>query len=1652
MTVIECPFPECDFATGDTSEAISLAVFNAHTLIHSNVAPAPAAAVRARGPKLDRPRIECGVSTEKWNAFVRRWETFRAGSDIDAASATRQLFHCADETLGDIILRAESDFSSKPISDALEIMKSFAVVAVARGVLRSELSAMRQSADEPFRNFAAKVRGKAETCDFKLTCGNCSSDVYYTDEAIRDVLLHGIADEDIRRDALGAPETQTKTVSDVIAYVEAKETARNAHPSPSLNASSSYRRAYTATTPVVSPPQRPASDTPPASAATPCPADRSRTAACLDCKKQFHVFVELRRGWNKKPHDRCQECWKARRGNRRSDKPETSAIISDGADLLGQVASTSTSAPPCPQQRQGRNRRRRRRRGRRSPEIVTMTHHIFRAGEWRRARFRDHPRIGLTISADSSPVTSVKVNAAVDSGAQANLWSLQEYLAAGFKRSDLLQIVFAINAANKSQIPIEGAFFTRLQAPSADGSIVTKKAITYVSSAVKGFYLSFESMLDLGIVGRDFPSAGSAHGFDESQQAEPAGAPTNDVGGYTAPFGQSETPSVNLIRAMDGGCTSSQPDGHSCGCPQREAVPKRPSVLPFPCLPENNEKMKAWLLQHFASSTFNTCPHRPLPCMSGPPVEIHLDPSAKPHACHTAAPIPAHWHQRVYEDLLRDEALGVIERVPYGEPVTWCHRMVVTRKHDGSPRRTVDLSPLNRHCKRETHNSETPFQVARRIPRQTWKSVTDAWNGYHSVPLRESDRHLTTFITPFGRRRYARAPQGFVSSGDGYNRRFDAILADFERQERIVDDNIHYDTDLAAHWWRTIELLSTLGTAGVVLNPDKFQFAQREVDFAGFRICDDRIDPLPKYFDAIRNFPVPTSITDIRSWFGLVNQVANYGKLSDIMAPFRPFLSPKVKFEWTPDLNRAFEESKQAIIEAIRHGVEIFDVNKTTCLRPDWSIKGVGYFLSQRHCACKLDPTACCAVHPNGWRITLAGSRFLSSAEQRYAPIEGEALAIAWSLEQTKFFTQGCEDLMVITDHKPLVKIFGDRTLDEITNTRLFRLKQRTLPWFFSIAHLPGKTNLAADATSRHPTFSTAEEVDVNSLELSDQTEHAVMASIRQESEELTSISWQILAQQTAADDGMQALLDTVHAGFPETSRSDARTAPYWRYRDSMYASDGVVMYEDRVVVPPSLRNQVLRGLHSAHQGVSTMEMRARAIIFWPGMTDEIHRVRASCVDCTRNAPSQAPLPSSPATPPSSPFEQIFADFFECGGHHYLVVGDRLSSWSEIFASPCGTSQAGANGLISNLRRFFSVFGVPEELSSDGGPEFTSSVTQEFLKRWGIRHRLSSAHHPQSNGRAEVAVKSAKRLLRSNIGPSGKLDNDGLLHAMLQLRNTPDPDCELSPAEIVFGKPLRDAFAFVNRLEKYSNPNIRPLWRNAWSEKESALRTRFNRSSSVLNEHARPLAPLQVGDKVFLQNQMGNNPKRWDRSGIVMESLGHDSYTVKVDGSGRVTKRNRKFLRRFDPASSEILGAVPMAPSHGITNEARPVAQPPTRPAPHRPAPPSSAPSLPARPCPPPSAPTALTSEQPHFAEPATPPRRGPGPDSLVPEQRQVQDLDSRVSQEPTDLRVPPSPAPCASPPRPPSVQSPRAATTPDRPRRAVHRPLTYEPESGKWV
>ena len=163
-----------------------------------------------------------------------------------------------------------------------------------------------------------------------------------------------------------------------------------------------------------------------------------------------------------------------------------------------------------------------------------------------------------------------------------------------------------------------------------------------------------------------------------------------------------------------------------------------------------------------------------------------------------------------------------------------------------------------------------------------------------SIPLHKDDRQLTTFLSHWGPRyRYLKAPQGYASSGDGFNRRVDDILSDFERHKRCVDDNLHYDEhdNLEDHWWRTIDYLILCGKNGIILNLDKFQFCQKEVNFAGFHLTERGIAPLPKYLDSIRNFPTPSSITDVRSWFGLVNQVSHYAQLRELVEPLRFFLS-----------------------------------------------------------------------------------------------------------------------------------------------------------------------------------------------------------------------------------------------------------------------------------------------------------------------------------------------------------------------------------------------------------------------------------------------------------------------------------------------------------------------------------------------------------------------------------------------------------------------------------------------------------------------------------------------------------------------------------------------------------------------------------------
>ena len=206
-------------------------------------------------------------------------------------------------------------------------------------------------------------------------------------------------------------------------------------------------------------------------------------------------------------------------------------------------------------------------------------------------------------------------------------------------------------------------------------------------------------------------------------------------------------------------------------------------------------------------------------------------------------------------------------------------------------------------------------------------------------------------------------------------------------------------------------------------------------------------------------------------------------------------------------------------------------------------------------------------------------------------------------------------------------------------------------------------------------------------------------------------------------------------------------------------------------------------------------------------------------------------------------------DYFQLEGHNYLVTVDRFSGWPDVRETPANYGYD-AQSLVKMCRELFASLGVPEEVSVDDGPQFKAGVFKKFAKDWDIDIRCSSAYFAQSNGRAEAGVKTMKRILRENVSPSGSLNTDKVLKAILCYKNTPD-ESGMSPAMILMGRPLKDSLpAIPRRANVFQAENVAKSWRDMWASREIALADRLCRGVEKLNSKVRDLPCLEVGQKV----------------------------------------------------------------------------------------------------------------------------------------------------------------------------------------------------------
>ena len=336
------------------------------------------------------------------------------------------------------------------------------------------------------------------------------------------------------------------------------------------------------------------------------------------------------------------------------------------------------------------------------------------------------------------------------------------------------------------------------------------------------------------------------------------------------------------------------------------------------------------------------------------------------------------------------------------------------------------------------------------------------------------------------------------------------------------------------------------------------------------------------------------------------------------------------------------------------------------------------------------------------------------------------------------------------------------------------------------------------------------------------------------------------------------------------------------------------------------------------------MLARANTSIYWPGIRKSIINHQSNCRTCLEISPSQAREPLVITPPPQRPFQNLCSDLFQLDGHHYLIVVDRFSGFLHIFHSKEPPTH---KFLEISLREIFTRYGRPEQLDSDGGPQFKADGFRKFLETWGVRHRVSSPYYPQSNGRAEAAVKSAKRMLRDNVGRHGSINNDRVACAVLQYHNTPLQDGPMSPAQLIFGRALSDFLP--NNPKAYQ---LHPYWADQVKRAQEARESHHKRLEKRYNFGTRNLKPLNVGQNVVIQDQVGSS-RRWNRFGVIIESLPNRRYKIRLHDTGNTTFRNRRFIKparmtiqQRGPYSGPITGpSVPPTSNYSINSRPPPV-------------------------------------------------------------------------------------------------------------------------------
>ena len=810
--------------------------------------------------------------------------------------------------------------------------------------------------------------------------------------------------------------------------------------------------------------------------------------------------------------------------------------------------------------------------------------------------------------------------------------------------------------------------------------------------------------------------------------------------------------------------------------------------------------------------------------------------------------IPPYRREEVQQLLKEMQEKDVIQK----SSSPWASPIVLVTKKDGSTRFCVDYRKLNEVTRKDAYPLPRIDMTLDTLAGSRWFSTLDLISGYWQVEVAEADRDKTAFCTTEGLFEFKVMPFGLCNAPATFQRLMDFILAGLNWAHCLVylDDVIVLGRSFSEHLRNLQMVFARLRDAGLKLKPAKCTLFQEEVQFLGHLVSREGVRADPANVERVATWPTPATKTEVQQFLGFASYYRRFIQdFAEIAKPLHRLTEEGATFLWTDECERTFEQLRRLLTTTPLLAYP--DFKRPFILDTDASGVGIGAVLSQ------LDEAG-------RERVVAYGSRVLSKAERQYCVTRRELLAVVTFIKQFKPYLSG-RRFQLRTDHGSLVWL---RNFKE-PEGQLARWLECLQEYDFEIVHRRGRKHTNADALSRLPCRQCGREGH----------SPAIIAATP-----IMPVGCQLEELRTAqlADADIAPTLQAKQANqrpgedqLKEMSLAGRRLVQLW---GQLVVRNGVLyrLFEDpggreerlQLVVPGPLRDEVLTDLHEGelggHLGMEKTLARLKERFYWPGHYQDVQNWCGKCAVCaSRKSPThsaRAPLTSIKV---GTPMQLVAVDILgplpesEAGNLYILVASDYFTRWVEAYPLPNQEATTVARKLTDEL---FFRFSPPEQLHSDQGRQFESTVIAEMCKLLGIAKTRTTPYHPQCDGLVERFNRTLLAMMATAV-QERPFEWEGHLRRLCMAYNTSvHPTTGYTPFYLMFGRQARMPIDIM-----YGTPTPQALPYAEYAEKlhqdlESAYRQvrvqlghKLGRQKDLYDRkvHGRP---YECGDLVWLHS------------------------------------------------------------------------------------------------------------------------------------------------------------------------------------------------------